>query len=141
MDKDRLMHSYKVALKMQEIGKKLQLDDNQINELFILGLNHDIGYHFTSDHHIHNKVGGEILKQSNYKYWQEVYYHGDIQSEYQSLYLDILNLSDMQIDKYGNDIGFTGRLIDIKNRYTEESNVYQKCKKLIKNLQQKYPKI
>ena len=141
MDNDRLKHSYAVAIKMQEIGRKLKLSDNQINELFILGLNHDIGYHFTKEHQIHNKVGGTILKQSNYKYWQEVYYHGEINTEYQSLYLDILNLSDMQIDKYGNDIGFNGRLSDIKNRYNEESIVYQKCKKMIKKLQEKYPKI
>lgn len=141
MDIDRLKHSYNVAIKMQEIGTKLNLNENQINELFILGLNHDIGYHFTNNHTIHNKVGGEILKQSNYKYWQEVYYHGDIETEYQSLYLDILNLADMQIDKYGNDVGFEQRLTDIKSRYTEESVVYKKCSHMIKTLQLKYKKI
>ena len=138
MDLDRLKHSYSVAIKMQEIGRKLKLSDNQINELFILGLNHDIGYHFTKEHQIHNKVGGKILEKSNYKYWKEVYYHGEIDIEYNSLFLDILNLSDMQIDKYGNDVGFNKRLIDIKNRYGENSNVYKKCLNLIENLKNKY---
>ena len=134
MNIDRLKHSYSVAIKMQEIGRKLELKKEQIDELFVLGLNHDIGYHFTKDHTIHNRIGGEILKQSNYKYWEEVYYHGDIEPEYQSLYLDILNLADMQIDKYGNDVGFEQRLIDVKSRYTEESIVYKKCSHMVKIL-------
>lgn len=46
---DRLKHSYAVALKMQEIGKNLKLTEVQIKELFILGFNHDIGYHFVND--------------------------------------------------------------------------------------------
>ena len=138
MDLDRLKHSYSVAIKMQEIGRKLNLEENKLNELFVLGLNHDIGYQFTQDHRIHNKVGGKILEKSNYKYWKEVYYHGEIDIEYNSLFLDILNLSDMQIDKYGNDVGFNKRLIDIKNRYGENSNVYKKCLNLIENLKNKY---
>ena len=44
----------------------------------------------------------------------------------------------MQIDKYGNDVGFNKRLIDIKNRYGENSNVYKKCLNLIENLKNKY---
>lgn len=46
------------------------------------------------------------MKASSYKYWQEIYYHGEITSEYHSMYLDILNQADMQIDKYGNDVGY-----------------------------------
>ena len=130
MDLDRLKHSYSVAIKMQDIGKKLKLESNQINELFILGLNHDIGYQFTNNHTIHNRIGGEILKQTNYKYWKEVYYHGNPDSEYNSLYLDILNEADMQIDKYGNDVGFDKRLEDIKERYGENSKPYI-CSKMI----------
>lgn len=141
MDLDRLKHSYSVAIKMQETGKKLNLSIDQINELFILGLNHDIGYHFTTDHKIHNQIGGEYLRKSNYKYWQEVYYHGIPSPEYTSLYLDILNLCDMQIDKYGNDVGFENRLLDIKNRYTEESNVYKRCYQMTKTLKIKFKDI
>lgn len=141
MDLDRVKHSYSVAIKMQEIGKKMNLNITELNELFILGLNHDIGYQFTINHQIHNQVGGEALKKSNYKYWKEIYYHGETNIEYESLYLDILNLSDMQIDKHGNDVGFNKRLLDIKNRYGESSQVYDKCSKLIEILKNKYPNI
>ena len=108
---DRLKHSYAVALKMQEIGKNLKLTEEQIKELFILGFNHDIGYHFV-----------------------KVYYHGEVDINYSSLYLDILNLADMQIDKSGNDVGFDKRLLDIESRYGNESTVYKKCNALVKTL-------
>lgn len=135
---DRIKHSYAVALKMQEIGKYLNLTEDQIKELFILGFNHDIGYHFIKDNESHSKIGGEVLKRSNYKYWEEVYYHGEIDINYSSLYLDILNLADMQIDKSGNDVGFEKRLLDIESRYGNESIVYKKCNTLVKTLKSKY---
>lgn len=137
MDNDRLIHSYNVGKKMMEIGKKYNLSEEELQELFVLGLNHDIGYEFTEDTTNHNKVGGEILKNQNYKYYKEVYYHGEIQNEYKSLYLDILNMADMQIDKYGNDVGYDNRLKDIENRYGIDSYVYKKCFELIKELKEK----
>ena len=44
-------------------------------------------------------------------------------------------MADMQIDKYGNDVGYTKRLEDIKSRYGEDSIPYQNCVKLINQLQ------
>lgn len=41
----------------------------------------------------------------------------------------------MQIDKYGNDVGYEKRLKDIENRYGSSSNVYKKCYILIQRLQ------
>jgi hypothetical protein len=76
-----------------------------------------------------------MLKESGYKYWEEVYYHGNPNTSYESLYLTILNMADMQIDKYGNDVGYTKRLEDIKSRYGEDSIPYQNCVKLINQLQ------
>ena len=40
----------------------------------------------------------------------------------------------MQIDKYGNDVGYTKRLEDIKSRYGENSTTYQNAETLILNL-------
>ena len=133
MNQDRLNHSISVARKMVEIGKKYNLDDEQLQELFLLGYNHDIGYEFGNNEN-HRIIGGKIFKQSNYKYWQEVYYHGEVESEYSSLYLDILNKADMQIDKFGNDVGYVKRLEDIKNRYGKDSDIYKKAEKLVKHI-------
>ncbi len=136
MDFDRLKHSLAVARKMVTIGKNKELSEEQLQELFILGYNHDIGYEFGTNEN-HNVIGGNILKQSNYKYWKEVYYHGAINAQYSSLYLEILNKADMQIDKYGNDVGYTKRLKDIKTRYGENSITYKNAETLVSMLRNK----
>ena len=133
MDDYRLKHSYAVANKMIELGRKKDLTDEQLQELFLLGYVHDIGYQIGTNEN-HNVIGGNILKNNSYKYWQEVYYHGVPNSKYKSLYLDILNTADMMIDKYGNDVGFDKRLEDIKNRYGEDSIQYINCIKIINEL-------
>ena len=133
MDFDRLKHSISVARKMVEIGKTYNLKESELQDLFLLGFNHDIGYEFKNETQEHDVIGGNILRENSYKYWKEVYYHGKPDVPYKSLYLDILNMADMQIDKYGNDVGYEKRLEDIKNRYGEESKVYISCNKLIKS--------
>ena len=50
------------------------------------------------------------------------------------MYLDILNQAYMQIDKYGNDVGYEKRLEDIKERSGVDSNIYKKAEILINNL-------
>ena len=134
MNEDRLKHSLSVARKMVEIAKSKNLNEKDIENCFVIGYNHDVGYEFAENKINHNIIGGKILKNSNFKYWKEIYYHGEIDTEYKSLYLDILNQADMQIDKYGNDVGYDKRLENIKNRYGEDSEVYNKCYKLINKL-------
>lgn len=134
MDENRLKHSIAVARKMAEIAKSRKLSEEEIKNCFIIGYNHDVGYEFTMDGINHNKIGGKILKNSDFKYWKEIYYHGEINIEYKSVYLDILNQADMQIDRYGNDVGYDKRLEDIKNRYGENSTIYLKCFELINEI-------
>ena len=136
MDENRLKHSLAVAKKMIEIGKEYNLDDKELQDLFVLGFNHDIGYEYGNNLN-HEHIGGEILKRNDYKYWKEVYYHGDINAQYSSLYLEILNKADMQIDKYGNDVGYTRRLEDIKTRYGENSITYKNAETLVSMLRNK----
>ena len=119
---------------MVEISKSKNLNEEDIENCFVRGYNHDIGYEFAENKFNHNIIDGEILKNSNFKYWKEIYYHGEIDIEYKFLYLDILNQANMQIYKYGNDVGYDKRLEDIKNRYGEDSEVYNKCYKLIDKL-------
>ena len=132
MDEDRLRHSIVVARKMVAIAKSKNLSDEDIKNCFVIGYNHDIGYEFTTNGINHNIIAGQILKNNNFKYWREIYYHGEINTDYNYIYLTILNQADMQIDKYGNDVGYSKRLEDIKNRYYENSEIYNKCYKLVK---------
>jgi len=133
-DIDRLNHSLAVANKMVEIGKNLNLKESDLQDLFVLGYNHDIGYEFCTDNLKHNIIGGGILKNNGYKYWKEVYYHGNPDAEYKSLFLKILNMADMKIDKYGNDVGYEKRLEDIKSRYGKNSKPYICSSKIINSL-------
>ena len=139
IDEDRQKHSLAVARKMVEIGKERGLKTYQLTDLFTIGYNHDIGYEFSnSTGKDHGKIGGFILKQTGFKFWEEIYYHGEPNIKghtkgLNKLYLDILNQADMQIDKYGNDVGINKRLQDIKSRYGEDSEVYKKCLSLINN--------
>lgn len=130
MDENRSLHSLGVAKKMVTIGKSKGLKTSDLNDLFTLGIVHDIGYEFGPGNE-HQKLGGLVLKENGYRYWQEVYYHGLVQNEYSSLFLDILNQADMQIDKKGKDVGYSGRLEDIKSRYKEDSKVYASCVELV----------
>lgn len=56
-----------------------------MQKIFVLGLNYDIGYEFGNNSN-HNIIGGKLLKENNYQYWQEVYYHGQSECKYKSLY-------------------------------------------------------
>lgn len=131
MDLDRIKHSLAVANKMVEIGKQKGLNEKQLQELFVLGYNHDVGYRFSIDKLKHNIIGGKMLRSTNYMHWQEVYNHGNPDTEYTSIYLDILNQADMQIDKSGNEVTYDERLEDIKQRYGIDSIQYINSKKII----------
>ncbi len=137
MDEERLRHSLAVARKMVEIAKEYKLSDSDIIKCFLIGYNHDIGYEFSKDGINHNIIGGKILKNNTVSFWREIYYHGKIQNEYKSEFLDILNMADMQIDRFGDDIGYDKRLEDIKDRYGVDSKVYIDCSKLISALKRK----
>ena len=137
MDEDRLKHSLAVARKMVELAKEKNMTEEEIMNCFVLGFVHDIGYEYSNNGVEHNVIGGNILKDTGFKFYNEVYYHGQVDIDYSSIYLDILNQADMQIDKYGNDVGYDKRLEDIKSRYGQDSNVYKKCRKLVNKVGEK----
>ena len=99
MDEKRLKHSLAVARKMVEIAKNKGMSEEEINNCFIIGFNHDIGYEYTKNGFNHNKVGGELLRKSGFKFWKEVYYHGIVTDEYESIYLNIKPDEDLLPDQ------------------------------------------
>jgi len=133
IDNDRLKHIVEVAKLMKEKAEIVGLDKE---EMFTLGILHDIGYEF-GENNDHNFVGFEILDKQNYKYANEVLYHGKPNSKYQSLALDLLNFADMHIDKSGEYVSYEQRLEDIKIRRGESSLAYINSQKIIKELQNK----
>ena len=132
---DRLKHIMAVARLMKDNAELLELDPD---EMFTLGLVHDIGYEFgeSEEHHI---VGYRMLEKQNYKYACEVLYHGKPTSDYASKALDLLNFADLHINKQGEYVSFAGRLDNIKMRRGENSPHYQNCKSVIDELTILYP--
>ena len=133
---DRMMHILTVARQMKEKSMELGWTEEKSQEMFVLGLNHDLGYEFgeNSNHHL---IGGTILKNMTFKYYQEVLYHGVNDCEYQSKELDLLNWADMHTDGKGNRVTFEERLTDIAVRRGKESRAYIESEKMCNSLVKK----
>ena len=119
---DRIKHSLAVAKKMKEMtAENPNKYPVEPEDAFVLGLLHDIGYEFVSEQKEHAHKGGTILKRQGYKYWQEVYYHGIPQDEYDSPMLRLLNYADMITGPTGEYMTIEQRIEDIAERYGEGS--------------------
>ncbi|MBQ8481135.1 MAG: HD domain-containing protein [Alphaproteobacteria bacterium] len=125
---NRWMHILGVARKAKEIAAKFKPNDDKfIEDMFLLGIMHDLGYEFMESNTSHAAVGGEILKRGGYKYWQEVAMHGDETVENMTDQLFILNCADMMTGPNGENFTFDERLKEIGNRFGKDSAPYQKC--------------
>lgn len=88
-DVNRMKHSLGVARKMKELALKRQPKNLKFaEEMYTLGLLHDIGYEFDAGPKGHAVAGGEILKRTGYKYWREVSNHGSAENKHKSLAMD-----------------------------------------------------
>ena len=115
-------NTFLVLLNFWKNGGEKGFSEEKCNELYTIGLLHDIGYAFLEEKDFikHNVVGGEVLRKQGYKFWKEIYYHGVVNSPYQSEYLDLLNLADMHIDSEGKYVTLDGRLEELSERYNVE---------------------
>lgn len=135
LTQDRLMHSFGVARVMQEIVRKYPRHFQCTpEEAFYLGLLHDVAYEFVDVVTNHEHVGGEWLHREGYKYWKEVFYHGDPDVDYNSNELWLLNYADMVVGPHGESMKIEERIDDIMNRYGKESIQYSKACRLAKKI-------
>lgn len=133
---NRWQHILGVARKAKEFALKMYPDNEKYAEdMFLLGLLHDIGYEFSETGKGHSTLGGEILRRSGYKYWNEVANHGYSEISIMTDELFILNCVDMTVDVDGQNCTFCERLEDIGHRYGINSSAYQKACLEIKRLQ------
>lgn len=125
---NRWQHILGVARKAKMLAEKLKTNDTQYAEdMFLLGIMHDLGYEFMESNASHAAVGGEILKRNNYRYWQEVALHGDETVDDMTDELFILNCADMSTGPNGEDFTFDERLKEIAQRFGEDADAYKKC--------------
>lgn len=125
---NRWKHILGVARKAKEFALKFRPNDEKYAEdMFLLGVLHDVGYEFIESNASHAAIGGEILKRSGYQYWQEIAKHGNEMIENMSDELFILNSADMMTGPSGENFTFAERLEEIAQRFGEESAPYKKC--------------
>ena len=125
---NRWKHILGVARKAKEFALKLKPENAQYAEdMFLLGMLHDMGYEFAESNSEHAAIGGKILKRSGYKYWQEISLHGDETIENMSDELFILNCADMSTGSSGEQFTFEERLAEIAARFGEDAAAYKKC--------------
>lgn len=135
---DRMAHQIGVARKIVEQARLCGgVSDENLQDLFVLGYLHDIGYEFAADPDDHAAVGGEILKRLGFKYWAEVANHGKPESAYSSHELDLLNSADMQTSPAGESVSYSERLRDIADRYGAESPRCENARAIIADLERR----
>lgn len=125
IDESRIMHMLGVARRASELGKEIfEWDDKKCEEIFIMGLLHDVAYEFVCCQTEHEEYGGKLLARMGFKYWKEIYQHGTAITSFSSPELIVLNIADMQTSKDGMLITMDKRLEDIRRRYGVDSPQY-----------------
>lgn len=125
---NRWRHILGVARKAKILADKLKPNNVQYAEdMFLLGIMHDLGYEFIESNASHAAIGGEILKRSGYQYWEEVTQHGDETVDDMTDELFILNCADMSTGPNGEDFTFDERLKEIAQRFGKDADAYKKC--------------
>ena len=128
ISENRWQHILGVARKAKILADKLKPNNVKYAEdMFLLGIMHDLGYEFIESNASHAAIGGEILKRSGYQYWQEVALHGDETVDDMTDELFILNCADMMTGPKGEDFTFDERLKEIAQRFGEDADAYKKC--------------
>lgn len=125
---NRWQHILGVARKAKILADKLKPNNVQYAEdMFLLGMLHDMGYEFMESNASHAYIGGEILKRNNYQFWSEVSLHGDETVKNMSDELFILNCADMSTGPNGENFTFNERLEEIASRFGKDTDAYKKC--------------
>ncbi len=128
ISENRWQHILGVARKAKILADKLKPNNVQYaDDMFLLGIMHDLGYEFIESNASHAAIGGEILKRSGYQYWQEVALHGDETVDDMTDELFILNCADMMTGPKGEDFTFDERLEEIASRFGKDAVAYKKC--------------
>lgn len=135
LSENRMKHSLAVARKMQALASKSENFPHSPEDMFLLGYIHDMAYEFVSHQEEHEHYCGELLRDNGYKFWKEVFYHGDPEASYKSSALSLLNYADMTTDPDGKSVTMEMRLEDIGLRYGKNSQQYIKALKLVQLLE------
>ncbi len=127
---NRVRHSVGVARKAYAIAKEMGLSDQFAKKMFMIGAIHDIGYEFAPDQPSHPDISANLLANmfitdiEDEPAYNAVKDHGKVIAD-ETIEWKILNMADMQVDSFGNEVTVQERLENIKERYGEHSPQYR----------------
>ena len=124
IETDKLKHISQVADACYDIAKVLNMSETDCRKAYTYGFMHDIGYAFCETMPEHPDVGTEMFKSIGGENILPIKYHGK-KTDFDDVYLIIVSMADMMVDKFGNKVTMNERIADIKSRYGEESHQYK----------------
>ena len=134
ISKKRMAHMHGVAEWMYAHAEEYGCENK--DEMYLLGLVHDIGYLYGSKEE-HEQKGAELLGLDTYL-GRFVQAHGLTPQEYTDCHggigcdipkeMILLWTADMTVDLSGEAVGFKKRLDDIGKRHGTDSEPYRICK-------------
>lgn len=130
ISKERIRHMVSVAEYMHDNAYKYKLNPE---EMYIVGLLHDIGYLFGREQH--EQSGADILSQMGFSslYTEPIAAHNKPANEEMSPDQEdihkLLVEADLMVDHLGNTAGIEQRLLGIENRYGKAEE-YDACVRL-----------
>lgn len=129
-----IKRSLAIAKKMNELAKvKRPNDENYAEDMYLLGLLHDIGYRTNPERH--EVCGGLQLMRQGYKYWEVISNHGKPDSTFQSEELQLLNIADMAIDENGEEMPYDYIVRTIDEKYGASSEQAINTHKIITQME------
>ncbi len=139
LPKERIAHMHGVAELMYKYYDKFDCKYLTHTQIYMLGLNHDIGYVISKSGH--EAFGAELFPFRSTMY-ECMYWHGTAPQEYMQIKecckedipdeLILLWWADLMVESSGKNagqiVGFQKRLENIKKRYGIDSGPYKICK-------------
>lgn len=139
ISEDRIRHMHGVAELMYRFADNFHCRNLSKDEIYMLGLNHDIGY--LNGKYAHETNGAILF--SNRVIRHCIQWHDSSPEEYLKIFsredlpreLIMLWWADMMVESAGENagkvVGFRKRLENISERYGRNSDIYRKCKEKV----------
>lgn len=121
---NKKMHMFGVAQFMHDQAPKYGLKPD---EMYVLGLLHDVGYIYDGWHN-HEEKGANLMRELGFKYADAISLHGvdvdDFNGKTLSKEAMLLMAADSCVDYEGNIGSYESRRKDIEKRYDERDKSF-----------------
>lgn len=131
---NKLFHMRAVAELMYERAFEKTGDEEYAEDMYVVGLLHDIGYIFGSSEH--GASGAALMARNGYSHCPAIRWHGkfDIPEEELTDEVLLMQWCDMSVRPGGKVVSCAERLEDIGERYGLDSKEYLTCRDICRRL-------